>query len=92
MSNIPTPEPGDPQWNNPFLNVTGIWCGAGFYDAAFGNSKNFQNQLRDNFVRNYQSSYFMYGNHDWHTWQYVLKEFLTYGLWKGTSCETGIPC
>jgi enterochelin esterase-like enzyme len=41
MSNTTAPEPGDPQCNNPLLNHTGVWCGAGFHDAEFDNSRNF---------------------------------------------------
>lgn len=45
MSNTPAPEPGDAQYNSTALSEVGIFLGAGFYDAAFENSRNAQDRF-----------------------------------------------
>lgn len=81
MSNTPSPEPGDPQYNSSALRDIGIFLGAGFYDAAFENSMNMQDRLSDMRI-NYLSHYPLNGAHQWSTWQEILYMFLKFGIWR----------
>ncbi|KAF2093536.1 alpha/beta-hydrolase [Rhizodiscina lignyota] len=82
MSNVQGPAAGDPQYNNPMLNQTDIWTGAGFYDFTFQYVRDFQEALTAAGVLGYQSEFYPYGDHDWHTWPDILWVWLKYGLWK----------
>ncbi|KUJ11845.1 alpha/beta-hydrolase [Mollisia scopiformis] len=81
MSNTPSPEPDDPIWNQTSLRSVGIFAGAGFYDAAFENSRNFQTRASAVDLA-YLSHYPMYSAHQWATWQEILYVYLRRVIWR----------
>ncbi|KAJ9136746.1 carbohydrate esterase family 1 protein [Pleurostoma richardsiae] len=82
MSPTKGPTAGDPVFNNTLLNQTAIWVGAGLYDITLQNMKDFQNGLTAAGVLNYKTEIYPYADHDWHTWPYILYNWLKDGLWK----------
>jgi hypothetical protein len=84
MSNIPPPPLGDPQYQTEGLNETGIFIGAGFYDAAFQNARNTQDRLTAAGISTYLSHFPQNGAHQWSTWQDILWYYARYGLWHQT--------
>jgi predicted esterase len=81
MSNVAAPAAGSAEYNNPLLNDTKIWTGAGFYDFALPTAKAFEDGLTRAGVTGYRSHWTM-AAHDWHTWPEQLWVWGKYGLWK----------
>lgn len=59
MSNIAAPALGDPQYDNPLLNETKIWTGAGFYDKTLPFAKDFQDAMTYAGITGYKSEFYM---------------------------------
>ena len=88
MSNTPSPPAGDALYNSTAVKSVEIFVGAGFYDIAFDNSRDFQARMTQAGLTKYKSHYPQNGGHQWSVWQEILYQYLRFGLWKKPNPKT----